>query len=198
MICLIRFTLRFVSGLDLWDARGFAVDSVYRAVTTAQLLNPEPHNWPMYRRTYDGWGYSPLDQIARVNIASLHPVWTFSTGSHRDHQSPPIVNAGRMFITTPLDDGGVQVLALEVATGDLFCRYVREPSAEAQMHRNKVNRGVALYGNKVYVGSVDAHVVALNAATGALAWERPVADPSAGYYITMAPLVVAGKVMVGV
>ena len=66
------------------------------------------------------------------------------------------------------------------------------------MHRNKVNRGVALYGDKVYLGTADAHVVALDAVTGALAWEQPVADPSAGYYITMAPLTVAGKVMVGV
>ena len=100
--------------------------------------------------------------------------------------------------TATADEGGVQVLALEAATGDLLWRYVRELPAEAQMHRNKVNRSVALYGDKVYVGTSGAHVVALDAVTGALAWEQPVADPSAGYYITMAPLTVAGKVMVGV
>ena len=83
-----------------------AVGSQYTPVTTDRLLSPDPHNWPMYRRTYNGWGYSPLDQIARTNVASLVPVWTFSTDSSRDHQSPPIVNDGRMFVTTPLDEGG--------------------------------------------------------------------------------------------
>ena len=105
---------------------GTAADSKHTPVTTERLLNPEMYNWLMYRRTYDGWGYSPLDQIARANVASLHPVWFFSTGSHRDHQSPPIVNDGRMFVTTPLDEGGVQVLSLEAATGDLLWRYVRD------------------------------------------------------------------------
>ena len=66
------------------------------------------------------------------------------------------------------------------------------------MHRNKVNRGVALYGDKGYVGIADAYVVALDAVTGALVWEQPVAEPSSGCYITMAPLTVTGRVMVGV
>ena len=177
---------------------GTAAHSQYTPVSTKRLLTPEPQHWLMYRRTYNGWGYSPLNRITRANVASLHPLWSFSTGSDRDHQSPPIVNDGRMFVTTPLDEGGVQVLALEAATGDLLWRYVRELPAEAQMHRNKVNRGVALYGDKVYLGTVDAHVIVLDAVTGELTWEQPVADPSTGYYITMAPLTVAGMVMVGV
>ena len=135
-------------------------------VTTERLLNPEPHDWPMYRRTYDGWGYSPLDRITRANVASLEPVWTFSTGSDRDHQAPPVVNDGHMFVTTPLDTGGLQVLALEATTGDLLWRHVRELPADSRKHRNKVNRGVALYGDKVFVGTVDAAVVALDAVTG--------------------------------
>ena len=192
--------LSVIAGFALTAAAGAdpLIGSKYTPVTAERLLNPEPRNWLMYRRTDNGWGYSPLDQITRTNVASLDPVWTFSTGSRRDHQSPPIVNDGRMFVTTPLDGGGVQVLALEAATGDLLWRYARELPAHAQMHRNKVNRGVALYGDKVYVGTGGAHVVALEAVTGALAWEQPVADPSVGYYITMAPLTVAGKVMVGV
>ena len=105
--------LRYVAALAVFA--GFAltaaagprpVGSEYTPVTTERLLSPEPHNWLMYRRTYNGWGYSALDQITRANVASLEPVWTFSTGSRRDHQSPPIVNDGRMFVTTPLDAGG--------------------------------------------------------------------------------------------
>ena len=166
-------------------------------MTTERLLSPKPRNWLMYRRTYNGWGYSPLDQITRANVASLEPVWTFSTGSRRDHQSPPIVNDGRMFVTTPLDAGGVQMLALDAATGDLLWRYAHELPADARIHRNKVNRGVALYGDNVYVGTADAQVVALDAVTGEVVWEQPVADPAVGYFITMAPLTVDGKVMVG-
>ena len=156
-----RFVLRFflalalVAGVVMRVAPGLPVDSRYASVTAERLRSPEPYDWPMYRRTYNGWGYSPLDQITRANVASLEPVWTFSTGSDRDHQSPPIVSDGYMFVTTPLDSGGLQVLALEAATGDLLWRHVREPPADARKHRNKVNRGVALYGDKVFVGTVD-------------------------------------------
>ena len=179
-------------------AAALQADARYSPVTAERLLSPEPHNWPMYRRTYDGWGYSPLDRITRANVASLVPVWTFSTGSDRDHQSPPIVNDGHMFVTAPLDSGGLQVLALEAATGDLRWRYVRELPADARKHRNKVNRGVALYGDKVFVGTADAAVVALDAVTGQVVWEQRIADPAVGHYVTMAPLAVDGKIMVGV
>ena len=111
--------LAVFAGFALTAAAGpRPVGSAYTPVTTERLLSPEPHNWLMYRRTYNGWGYSPLDdQITRANVASLEPVWTFSTGSRRDHQSPPIVNDGRMFVTAPLDAGGLQVLALDADTG---------------------------------------------------------------------------------
>ena len=200
----VRLVLRYllvvvaVQGLALGNAPVLAADSRYSPVTAERLLNPEPRNWPMYRRTYDGWGYSPLDRITPANVASLEPVWTFSTGSDRDHQSPPIVNDGHMFVTTPLDTGGLQVLALDAATGDLRWRRVHDLPADARKHRNKVNRGVALYGDKVFVGTADAAVVALDAVTGAVVWERRVADPAVGHYVTMAPLAVDGKVMVGV
>jgi len=64
----------------------------YTAVTEQRLLNPEPHNWLMYRGNFSGWGYSPLDKITPANVKKLVPVWTFSTGVNEGHQSPPIVN----------------------------------------------------------------------------------------------------------
>src|SRR5437867_2387837 len=73
----------------------------YSTVTEQRLLNPEPHNWLMYRGTLNGWGYSPLDQVTPANVKKLVPVWTFSTGVNEGHQSPPIVNNGVMFVTTP-------------------------------------------------------------------------------------------------
>jgi len=164
-----------------------------RPVTDIRLENPEPSNWLTYRGNYDGWGYSPLEQIHAGNVSKLVPVWTFSTGFDQGHQSPPIVNDGVMYVTTP----GAQVLALDAASGDLIWRYERElPDDVVGMH--PTNRGVALYGERVYVGTVDAFVVALDAATGQELWETAVEDYRHGYYVTLAPLAAEGKVMVGI
>src|SRR5882672_9895955 len=103
----------------------------YQSVTTERLLHPEPSNWLMYRGTYNGWGYSPLEQITTKNVGRLTPVWTFSTGVEEGHQSPPIVNNGVMFITTPKN----QVLALDAKKGDLLWRYRRDlPEDLFQLH----------------------------------------------------------------
>ena len=164
----------------------------YQLVTDERLLHPEPENWLMYRRTYDSWGYSPLDQINTKNVKKLVPAWTFSTGVEEGHQSPPIVNNGVMFITTPKN----QVLALDARTGDLLWRYRRElPEDLFQLH--PTNRGVALYGDKVFLATVDAHLLALNARTGEVVWDQTVENYLTGYYMTLAPLVAKGKVMVG-
>lgn len=165
----------------------------YPAVTAARLAAPEPENWLMYRRTYDSWGHSPLNEITPANVAGLRPLWTFSTGVSEAHQAPPIVNAGRMFITTPQN----HVLALDARTGELLWRYQRElPEDLFQLH--PTNRGVALYGDKVYVGTVDAALVALDAATGEVVWEQTVEDYLNGYYLTLAPLAAEGRILVGV
>lgn len=167
--------------------------TTYRTVTDQRLLHPEPENWLMYRGTYNSWGYSPLEQIHTENVHKLVPVWTFSTGVEEGHQSPPIVNDGIMFITTPQN----QVLALDARKGDLLWRYRRDlPEDLFQLH--PTNRGVALYGDKVFLATVDAHLLALDARTGEVVWDQVVADYLSGYYMTLAPLVVQGKVMVGV
>ena len=88
----------------------------YSTVTDARLLNPEPGNWLMYRGNYSGWGYSPLDQVGPQNVKKLAPVWAFSTGVTEGHQSPPIVNNGVMFITTPQQ----QVIALNAKNGNVL------------------------------------------------------------------------------
>ena len=133
----------------------------YSAVTEQRLLNPEPHNWLMYRGTFNGWGYSPLDQITPANVKKLVPMWTFSTGVTEGHQSPPIVNNGVMFVTTPQQ----QVFALNAKTGDLLWRYKKElPEDLLQLH--PTNRGVALLEDRLYLATVDAHLISLDAKTG--------------------------------
>ncbi len=164
----------------------------YSTVTEARLQNPEPNNWLMYRRTYDGQGFSPLKQITSDNVKGLVPVWTFSTGQIEGHQSPPIVNNGIMFITTP----GAQVIALDAKTGNPLWRYKRQlPDDLTQLH--PTHRGVGLLGDRVYVATVDNFLVALDAKTGKEIWAKPVEDYRKGGYMTLAPLVADGKIMVG-
>jgi alcohol dehydrogenase (cytochrome c) len=133
----------------------------YAPVTEARLKNPEESNWLMVTRTYDGWGYSPLKQITTGNVTKLKPVWSFSTGETRGHESAPVVNNGVMFVTTPMS----QVIALDAKTGALLWRYRRVREA-GTLVPHETNRGVALYGDKVYFASGDAVLVALDAKTG--------------------------------
>ncbi|MEE2784953.1 MAG: PQQ-dependent dehydrogenase, methanol/ethanol family [Pseudomonadota bacterium] len=177
----------------LASALSVSAQQAYLPVTDNRLENPEAENWLMYRGTYDSHGYSPLQQINTRNVRKLKPLWTFSTGLREGHQAPPIVNNGYMFITTPHN----HILALDAATGDLLWRYIRElPEDQVQMH--PTNRGVALYENLVLMATADCYVVALDATTGEVVWETEIEDYSTGYYMTLAPLVAKGKVMVGV
>ena len=169
-----------------------AIDKL-RPVTDKMLLNPPDGDWLMWRRTYDGWGYSPLDQIDADNVADLVPVWSFSTGVNSGHEAPAIVNDGVMFVTTP----GNQVIAIDARTGDLIWLYEHE-MPEDVIGFHYTNRGVALFGDKVFMATLDARIVALDAATGEVVWSESVADNSSGYYMTLAPLTARGKVMVGV
>ena len=147
----------------------------------------------MYRGTYDSMGYSALDQINAKNVNTLVPAWTFSTGMREGHQAPPIVNEGVMFVSAPHN----RVLALDARSGDLLWRYDRElPEDQFQMH--PTNRGVALYEDRVYLATADCYLVALDARSGELVWESEVEDYGSGYYMTLAPLVAEGKVIVGV
>jgi alcohol dehydrogenase (cytochrome c) len=174
-------------------ALGTAYSAEYSTVTDARLANPEPENWLMTRGNYQGWSYSPLDQINTGNVKNLVPVWTISTGVDSGHEAPPIVNNGIMFVSTPYS----QVMALDAASGTLLWRYKRKlPEGFAALHNT--SRGVALYGDKVFLPGLDAVLVALDAKTGKVAWETKVEDWKTGYYMTMAPLIVKGKVLIGV
>ncbi len=115
----------------------------YEPVTAERLLKPEDGNWLMIRRTYDGWGYSPLDQITPANIGRLRPVWGLATGEGRAHEAAPVVNNGVLFITTRNN----QVMAFDAITGTILWRY-RRPRPAGAIVPHEVNRGVALYGDK--------------------------------------------------
>ncbi len=169
-----------------------AILQSYKPVTADRLKKPEDGDWLMARRTYDGWGYSPLEQITRGNVTRLQPVWSFSTGVISGHQAPPMVNNGVMFVATP----GNQVIALDAKTGDLLWRY-RRPLPEDVILLHATSRGVALHGNKVLFAAGEAVLVALDAKTGKEIWATKVAENKNGYYMSLSPLVVGDSVMVG-
>ncbi|GAC1566720.1 MAG: methanol/ethanol family PQQ-dependent dehydrogenase [Vulcanimicrobiaceae bacterium] len=164
----------------------------YKSVTSDQLIHPSDSDWLLPRRTYSGTAFSPLSQINMSNIKELKPVWSFSTGVTEGHEAPPIVNNGVMFVATPQ----AQVIALDARTGDQIWRF-KHPLPDDLLQLHPTSRGVGLLGDMVYVGTVDAHLLALDAHTGKVVWDKKVADYKKGYYITMAPLVVKDKVMVG-
>ena len=164
----------------------------YKGVTSERLAKPEDGDWLMIRRTWDGWGYSPLEKITPANVARLQPAWIFSTGVSSGHESAPLVNNGVMFVSTP----GNQVIALDAKTGMLLWRY-RRPLPEDVVLMHPTSRGVALYGDKVFFASADAVLVAIDAKTGKEVWSSKVAVNKDGYYMSLAPLVAGGKVMIG-
>ncbi|MBV8525567.1 MAG: methanol/ethanol family PQQ-dependent dehydrogenase [Acetobacteraceae bacterium] len=164
----------------------------YSPVTQQRLENPEPGNWLLYRRTYDGHLFSPLNQINNTNVKDLVPVWTFSTGVNEGHESPPMVNNGVMFITTPQ----AQVIALDAKSGELIWRY-KHPLPEELFQLHPTNRGVAFWQDRLFLATTDCMLIALDAKTGKELWVKKVQDFRKGQYMTLEPLVVDGKVMVG-
>src|SRR5688572_7174838 len=143
----------------------------YQTVTAERLKNPEPGNWLAIRRTYDGWGYSPLNEITTVNVGQLRRVWNIPSGEGRVHEAAPVVNNGVMFITTPNN----QVIALNAKTGEKLWTY-RRPRPAGAFVLHDTNRGVGLYGDKVFYAAGEAVLVALDARTGREVWTKVVAD----------------------
>jgi alcohol dehydrogenase (cytochrome c) len=164
----------------------------YKRITADRLKNPPEADWLMTRRTYDGWGYSPLDQITTANVKRLQPVWTMSTGMNNGHEAAPIVNGGVMFVTSSFN----QVLALDAKAGTVLWRYRSE--SKGNVRGKPVNRGVALYDDKVFVVLTEAILVALDAKSGKELWRTTVGNNSTGEYMTAPPLVADGKLITGI
>ncbi|MBI3262191.1 MAG: PQQ-dependent dehydrogenase, methanol/ethanol family [Acidobacteria bacterium] len=169
-----------------------AILQTYKPVTADRLKKPDEGDWLMVRRTYDGWGYSPLAQITPETVKRLQPAWVFGTGVTNGHEAPPIVTNGVMFVSTP----GNQVIAIDAKTGTLLWRYKR-PLPEDVVLLHPTSRGVALSGDKVFFAAGEAVLVALDVRTGKEVWTAKVEENKNGYYMTAAPLVADGKVVIG-
>jgi alcohol dehydrogenase (cytochrome c) len=151
-------------------------------VTDAMLADPPPGDWLTWRRTLDGYGFSPLKQIDRATAPRLTLAWSynFTAGSY---PATPLVHDGVMFVAGPND----VVNAFDAADGDVLWSYQREGGRPSGAKRN-----IALYADKVFVGTSDSKIVALQAATGKLAWESPALPGFTG-----GPLVIKGTVLQG-
>ena len=161
-------------------------------VTDAMLRDPDPADWLMYRRTYDAWGYSPLDQIRRENVTDLELAWVWAMADGTS-QPTPLVLDGIMFLANP----GNLIQALDAATGDLLWEYRRQFPDHIRPGGFNQLRNMALYEDKVLLATRDASMLALDARTGKTVWDTQVADPRKGYTNVAGPIVVEGLVVNG-
>jgi len=168
----------------------FAVDG-----DRIENADDEPGNWLAHGRTYSEQRFSPLAEIHAGNVSELGLAWASPTESGRGHEATPIVVDGVMFLTLPWS----KVLALDARTGDRLWSYDPQVPPEWAINAccDVVNRGVAVWNGTVYFGTLDGRLVALEAESGALAWERQTTDPNRPYTITGAPRVVKDKVIIG-
>ncbi len=197
LVALAALAVLLAGALAPFAAAAADDPSAYPDVTGARLAAAaQDDGWLMYRRTYDSQGYAPFEDITAANVGGLHPVFTYATGMPQGHESPPIVNGNTMIVTTPLDG----VVALDATTGSVLWTYKYPFSLDAlgSVCCDVVNRGVALWGTNLYLGTIDDHLVALDARTGHVVWNRTVAPIDGHYAITGAPLAVDGKIITGV
>ena len=168
-----------------------------RPVTGERIIGAdrEPQNWLAHGRTYDEQRFSPLAQINDGNVGRLGLAWSYATGTTRGLQATPIVVDGRMYTT------GVWsvVYALDAKTGKELWKYDPEVPRAWGRHAccDAVNRGVALWKDALYVGTLDGRLVSLDARTGKKRWEVNTIDRTKPYTITGAPRIVKGKVLIG-
>lgn len=165
-------------------------------VTTDQLLHSSqtPENWLQYAATYDGQRYSSLSQINRDNVSQLTLQWVFQTPETGYFENSPLVVDGIMYVTAPEDIA----YAVDARTGRKLWTYKRALPEKLRACCGHTNRGFAILGTRLFLATLDAHVVALDSATGNVLWDVAAADYSKGYAFTVAPLVVKDKVIVGV
>ena len=176
---------------------------VTKGVTYERILNArsEPHNWLTYYGAYDGQRYSPLDQINKENVKRIAPQWVFQAGSVGLHsgkstysfEASPIVVDGVMFVSGW--DGWVW--ALDARNGDLLWQYRHAIPYDVSLCCGNVNRGVAVAHGLVFVVTLNAHIIAIDAATGKKVWDQTYGDVRAGESATVAPLIVKDMVIVG-
>jgi PQQ-dependent dehydrogenase (methanol/ethanol family) len=165
------------------------------SVSQSQLdgADKDRSNFLQSNMSYAQTRYYPATQIDTTNVAKLKPAFQFQTAVLESMETAPIVVDGIMYVTTSYN----HVYALDAATGKEFWHYKHKLGAVSTYCCGPNNRGVAVMGDRLYMGTLDAKLIALDAKTGAVVWSTQVGDPDAGYSETMAPVAVNGKVLIG-
>jgi alcohol dehydrogenase (cytochrome c) len=175
-------------------ARGLTVTGEVRnyvPVTDAMLRNPPPGDWLMARRNYQGWSYSPLNEITRDNVKDLKLAWVWAIRDQGGaNQNMPLVHNGIIYVVNP----GNVIQALDGSNGELIWENEVGPLAQIGMGSM---RNVALYEDKLIVATTDTRLVALDARNGKQVWETVIADRTKGFSNTSGPIVARGKVIQG-
>src|SRR5579863_553701 len=164
-------------------------------VTQAMLNNAgkDSKNFLATNGNYDQTRFHPADQITAKNVKGLRVAWIFQTDVRESTETSPIIVNGVMYVTTSFD----HVYALNATTGEQIWHYKHDMGPITVYCCGPNNRGAAVYNDKVYIATLDAKLVALDAKTGKPAWSQEIADPSLGYSETMAPTAVDGKILIG-
>lgn len=157
-------------------------------VSYEDLLKADPRNWLSYSGSFPAQRHSLLKQIHTGNIQDLVASWVYHVPGASRLESVPVVVDGVMYVSQPNE-----VYALDGRSGRMIWEYHHRPAL-----RKGPNRGVAVLGNKVYVGTPDAHLVALDARTGSVAWKAKLAEAKDGYWSPVAPLAIKGKIIMGI
>ena len=168
-------------------------------VTADDLMKADANRaeWLLYGRTYSNQRYSPLDQITPANVAQLKPVWTLSTGGKLGGlEGTPLFRDGVLYFSSDY----ARVFAVDARTGVQLWKYEPkyEDGFEAMLCCGPINRGIAIKGEKVFVETLDARLIALNRADGSVAWEKKIDEWKNGVTATAAPLIVRDHVIAGV
>ena len=165
-------------------------------VTHERLLQgtQQAADWLMFGGNYEGWRFSPLDDIDRDTVKNLQAAWIFQTGVPAQMQASPLVADGVMYLTAAYN----KVFALDAATGDPIWKYDHPLPDDLRTCCGPGNRGVALAGDKVVMATLDARVVALDRKTGEVVWNTEADDYAGGFSFTLAPLIVRDNVIVGI
>ena len=191
--------------------------SDYQSVTEELLRSPSSGDWLSWRGTQAGWGYSALDQINSENVGQLQLIWSWAMDDTGAGEAAPLIHDGVMFLPGPR--GVIQ--ALNAANGDLIWEYrpgitptiegsnavalgpdqlgtaAMPTTAFAGVGRG-VQKNIAIFGDMIYAATENASIRAIDARSGLLVWETPVADPALGYYYTAGPIVANGTLVTGI
>lgn len=164
-------------------------------VTAERLLagTDQTADWLLYGGNYANWRYSPLTDINRENVGKLRPTWIFQTGVPGQFETSPVIADGVMFITAAYNN----LFALNATTGEMLWQYEHQMPGDIQICCGPTNRGVAVAGDKVFMGTLDARLIAFARATGKVLWNIKMDDYANGYSSTAAPLVIDDKVIIG-